>query len=88
MLENLSKIIFENSLINKHQSALIPLEQVGEEYFKCGSKSFKSKFLSGELKDIGLIAFRCSDTQKSPILVHVSDLASFLLKRREVSISA
>lgn len=79
--------MLELALTMRHQSPIIPLEEVGETYFNSRIKSFKSVYLSGELKRMGLIAFRCGDSQKSPVFVHTSDLASFLLKKRNVQIT-
>ena len=75
------------TLVQEHGSSLIPLEEIGEKYFSWSKKTIKSKFLSGELERLGLRAFQCANNQKAPVLVHVSDLANFLIKKRQLSIS-
>lgn len=80
--------ILEFGLMTEHGTAVIPLEVVSDKYLNMSHKSAQAKFNTGELKRLGLNAFRLNTSQKAPILVLVTDLAEFVLTRRKITIAA
>lgn len=79
--------VLEFGLLKGHHTPLIPLEVVSETYLRMNVKSAQAKFNNGELRKLGLDAFRLGTSQKAPIFVYVGDLAKFILTRRSITIS-
>lgn len=68
-------------LMAQFDKALVPLSEVCEEYFGCSYRTAVNKVNDGTLP---LHVIRFDDTnKKSPLLVHISDLASLIDKQRE-----
>lgn len=79
--------VLEFGLLTGHHTPLISLEVVSKTYLRMNVKSAQAKFNSGELRKLGLDAFRLGTSQKAPIFVYVGDLAKFILTRRSLTIS-
>jgi hypothetical protein len=60
----------------------VPLSEICEEYFGCSIRTAASKAKAGTLP---VPAFQASQSQKSPWLVNVADLAKLLDKHRSIA---
>jgi hypothetical protein len=67
------------ALMAQHEKAVLPLDDICEEYFGCKKKTAEGKALAGSLP---VAAFRIG-TQKGRWMVHVTDLAEMIDKQRE-----
>lgn len=61
-------------------TADVPLEQVAQKYLGLDARVAKMRAARGELP---FPAYRASSSQKAPWLVHVTDLAAWLVQARE-----
>ncbi|MCU1787712.1 pyocin activator PrtN family protein [Pectobacterium carotovorum] len=67
-------------LMAEFNSATVPLADISEKYFGLKPATAEKKALIGELP---IPTFRGADSQKSPRMVHIQDLANHLDKQRE-----
>ncbi|MCX8963216.1 pyocin activator protein PrtN [Erwinia psidii] len=67
-------------LMAEYETATIPLAAIAERYLGMKPATADKKAGCG---DLPLPTFRIGDSQKSPRMVHVSDLAEFIDKRRK-----
>ncbi len=67
-------------LLAQYEKPLIPLKDISEEYFGCAPGTAQKKASSGNLP---LPIVRLSESQKSPLFVHINDLAEFIDKQTE-----
>ncbi|WP_082300983.1 pyocin activator PrtN family protein [Photorhabdus luminescens] len=69
-------------LMAEFETATIPLSDIAERYLGMKPATAEQKASLGLLP---LPTFRCNDSQKSPRMVHVSDLAELIDKKRKES---
>ena len=67
-------------LLAQYEKPLIPLKEISEEYFGCAPVTAQKKASSGNLP---LPIVRLGESQKSPLFVHINDLAEFIDQRVE-----
>lgn len=67
------------ALIRRYGGPTAPLEVVAREFFGLGRDK---AYAYAALNRLPVPTFRCTDSQKSPLLVHVEDLAALLDARR------
>ncbi len=67
-------------LMAEFETSTIPLASISERYLGMKPSTAEKKAGCGELD---IPTFRLGNSQKSPRMVHVSDLAEFIDKRRE-----
>ena len=68
-----------HALIRRFNGPTAPLEDVAREFFGLGrDKAYEY----AALNRLPVPTFRCTDSHKSPLLVHVEDLAALLDARR------
>ena len=67
------------ALICRFNGPTAPLEEVAREFFGLGKEK---AYEYATLNRLPVPTFRCSDSHKSPLLVHVEDLAILLDARR------
>ena len=75
------KLSTQLALIAEFEAVVIPLETVAEKYF---NQSKRNAYANANRQAYPFKVFRLGD-QKSPWLVHVSDLADYIDKTREKS---
>lgn len=66
-------------LLMQHESPAIPLAGICEQYFALTRTTANHRAKAGTLP---IPAFRLSDSQKAPWMVHASDLAQYIEDRR------
>lgn len=66
-------------LMMQHESPLIPLDGICKDYFALSRATAIHRAKAGTLP---ITAFRLTDSQKSPWMVHASDLARYIDQRR------
>ncbi|WP_407321799.1 pyocin activator PrtN family protein [Dickeya ananatis] len=66
-------------LMAEFNTSTIPLADIAEKYFGMKPSTADKKAGAG---DLPIPTFRLGDTQKSPRMVHVKDLADFIDGRR------
>lgn len=66
-------------LMAEFETAVIPLSEIAEKYLGMRPATAENKALTGQLS---LPTFRVGDTQKAPRMVHISDLAEHIDRRR------
>ncbi len=69
-------------LMAEFETAAIPLSNIAERYLGMRPSTAEQKASLGLLP---LPTFRCNDSQKSPRMVHVNDLADLIDKKRKES---
>ncbi|OKP02574.1 pyocin activator PrtN family protein [Xenorhabdus eapokensis] len=69
-------------LMAEFETATIPLSDIAERYLGMKPATAEQKASLGLLP---LPTFRCNDSQKSPRMVHVSDLATLIDTKRKES---
>lgn len=67
-------------LMAEFETSTIPLSDVSERYLGMKPSTAEKKACCGELT---LPTFRMGNSQKSPRMIHVKDLAEFIDKKRE-----
>jgi hypothetical protein len=67
------------ALIKRYNGPTVPLELAASEFFGLGKEK---AYAYAALNKLPVPTFRCTDSQKSPLLVHVEDLATLLDARR------
>ncbi|HYL89980.1 MAG TPA: pyocin activator PrtN family protein [Burkholderiales bacterium] len=67
------------ALIKRFNGPTAPLEAVALEYF---GLSREKAYADAGLNRLPVPTFRCRDSQKAPLLVHVEDLAALIDARR------
>ena len=67
-------------LMAQFQKPLIPLKDICEEFFGCKIGTAQKKAVAGTLP---VPVMKLGESQKSPLAVHVSDLAEFIDKQAE-----
>ena len=67
-------------LLAQYQRAAVPLELIAADYLGLGEREAKRRALDGSLC---VPAFRRGDSQKSPWLVMIDDLAEWLDRQAE-----
>ncbi len=67
-------------LLAQYEKPLIPLKEISEVYFGCAPGTAQKKASSGSLP---LPIVRLSKSQKSPLFVHINDLAEFIDQQTE-----
>ncbi|TWX55257.1 pyocin activator PrtN family protein [Colwellia hornerae] len=70
-------------LMAQFEKALVPLSEVCDEYFGCSYRTAVNKANGGTLP-IHVVRLDESN-KKSPLLIHVADLASLIDKQRELA---
>ncbi|MDE9545442.1 pyocin activator PrtN family protein [Xenorhabdus bovienii] len=69
-------------LMAEFEAAAIPLSYIAERYLGMKPSTAEQKAALGQLP---LPTFRCNNSQKSPRMVHISDLAELIDKKRKES---
>ncbi|MBP1131320.1 hypothetical protein JOE25_002900 [Serratia sp. PL17] len=67
-------------LIAEYEKSNIPLSEIAEPYLGLKPSTAEQKAAEGKLP---IATFRVGNTQKSPRLVHVEDLAALIDQRRK-----
>ena len=68
------------ALIRRYNGPTAPLEVVAQEFFGLGrAKAYEQ----AALNKLPVPTFRCTESRKSPLLVHLEDLAVLLDARRD-----
>jgi hypothetical protein len=67
-------------LLAQFEKPVVALEDICEEYFACKRHTAIQKAKAGTL-DVN--AFQLGESNKSPWMVHISDLAAMIDKRRD-----
>ncbi|CDH28834.1 conserved hypothetical protein [Xenorhabdus bovienii str. Jollieti] len=67
-------------LMAEFETSQIPLSDIAERYFKMSPGTAERKANEGKL---GIPTYKLNDSQKSPRIVHVNDLAAYIDKQRE-----
>ena len=66
-------------LIAEFGTSQIPLADIAEKYLKMSQTTAERKANAGELP---IPTYRLNDSQKSPRMIHVNDLANYIDKQR------
>src|SRR5436309_3231394 len=67
------------ALIKRFNGPTVPLEVVASEFFGLGKEK---AYQYAALNRLPVPTFRCTESNKAPLLVHVEDLAALLDSRR------
>ncbi|MGO2337081.1 pyocin activator PrtN family protein [Providencia sp.] len=70
-------------LMAEFGTSQIPLADIAEKYLKMNQTTVERKANAGELP---IPTYRLNDSQKSPRMIHVNDLATFIDKQRDDAI--
>ena len=70
----------EYILLAQYERAIIPLEEICEEYFSCRRHTAIRKAKNGTLP---VPSFQTGIGQKSPWMIHISDLATMIDEQRD-----
>ncbi|WP_092517527.1 pyocin activator PrtN family protein [Xenorhabdus japonica] len=70
-------------LMAEFETSQIPLSAIAEKYLKLSPTTAERKANEGKLK---IPTYKMNDSQKSPRIVHVQNLASYIDKQREEAI--
>ncbi|WP_018693549.1 pyocin activator PrtN family protein [Algicola sagamiensis] len=69
-------------LLAQYERAVVPIEEISETYFGCNRNTAIAKAKAGTLP---VPAFRCGESQKNQWVIHLSDLAEFIDRQREIA---
>ncbi|MBD2786592.1 pyocin activator PrtN family protein [Xenorhabdus sp. DI] len=67
-------------LMAEFETSQIPLSVIAERYLKLSPATAERKASEGKLK---IPTYKMNDSQKSPRIVHVNDLAAYIDQQRE-----
>ena len=70
-------------LMAEFGTSQIPLSDIAPKYLKMSQTTAERKANAGELP---IPTYRLNDSQKSPRMIHVNDLATFIDKQRDDAI--
>jgi len=69
-------------LLIKYESPTVPLVDICKDYFGLDARTAKERALSQQLP---VPVFRMANSQKSPWLIHLSDLAAYIDSQAELA---
>ncbi|WP_071883775.1 pyocin activator PrtN family protein [Serratia marcescens] len=69
-------------LMAEYERSSIPLSEIAERYLGLRPSTAEQKAAEGKLP---IVTFRVGNTQKSPRMVHVADLAELIDQRRKAA---
>ncbi|MGG4608667.1 pyocin activator PrtN family protein [Providencia sp. Me31A] len=70
-------------LLAEFETSQIPLADIAERYLKMNPTTAERKANAGELP---IPTYRLNDSQKSPRIIHINDLATYIDKQRNDAI--
>ena len=79
-LGRITGLVFVEGLSAQFEKTLIPLKDICEEYFGLSEGEARKR---ANLNQLPVPTIRLSDSQKSPLYVHVADLATLIDARRK-----
>ncbi|EEB44695.1 hypothetical protein PROVALCAL_03202 [Providencia alcalifaciens DSM 30120] len=71
-------------LMAEFETSQIPLATIAEKYLKMSSTTAERKANAGELP---IPTYRLNDSQKSPRIIHVNDLAEYIDRQRNDAVA-